>query len=68
MTPSKNALRPWVKRGVAPDQLIATKYVDDDAETTDVEFTRTLCPYPSVARYSSPGDPSEAESFVCVNP
>ncbi len=62
------ALEAWVEEGVAPDQLIATKYVDDDADTTTVEFTRTLCPYPSVARYSPSEDPSKAESFVCTIP
>ena len=62
------ALEEWVEKGVAPDQLMATKYVDDDADTTTVEFTRTLCPYPSVARYSQSGDPSEAGSFVCTVP
>ena len=62
------ALEEWVEQGVAPDLLIATKYVDDDADTTAIEFTRTLCPYPSVARYSQSGDPSKAESFVCTTP
>jgi feruloyl esterase len=62
------ALEEWVEKGVAPDRLVATKYVDDDADTTTVEFTRTLCPYPSVARYSQSGDPSEAGSFVCTVP
>ena len=62
------ALEKWVETGVAPDRLVATKYVDDDADTTTVEFTRTLCLYPSVARYSQSGDPGEAENFVCTNP
>ena len=64
----QTALEKWVEEGVAPDQMIATKYVDDDAETTDVEFTRLLCPYPSVARYDGSGDPSQAESFMCTTP
>ncbi len=62
------ALEEWVENGVAPDRLVATKYVDDDADTTTVEFTRTLCPYPSVARYSQSGDPGKAVNFVCTNP
>ena len=62
------ALEEWVETGVAPDQLIATKYTDDDADTTSVEFTRKLCPYPSVARYSQTGDSRQAESFICTNP
>ena len=64
----QTALEEWVEHEAAPDQLIATKYVDDDADTTAVAFTRKLCPYPSVARYSQSGDPSKAESFVCVMP
>ena len=62
------ALEEWVEHGVAPDKLIATKYVDDDADATTIAFTRKLCPYPSVARYDQSGDPSTAESFVCVTP
>ena len=62
----QTALEEWVEQGVAPDQLVATKYVDDDADTTAVVFTRKLCPYPLVARYSQSGDPSKAESFVCA--
>ena len=62
------ALEEWVETGVAPDQLIATKYTDDGADTTSVEFTRKLCPYPSVARYSQTGDSRQAESFICTNP
>ena len=61
----QTALEEWVENGVAPDHLIATKYADDDAQTTTVEFTRMLCPHPAVARYSESGDPNRAESFVC---
>ena len=64
----QTALEAWVEKGEAPDELIATKYVDDEADTRAVEFTRTLCPYPAVARYRQSGDPSKAESFVCVRP
>jgi len=64
----QTALEEWVEHGVAPDQLITTKYVDDDADTTTIVFTRKLCPYPSVARYNQTGDPSTAESIVCVTP
>jgi len=57
-----------VEEGVAPDQLIATKYVDDDADTTAVVFTCRLCPYPSVVLYDQSGDPGKAGSFVCTRP
>jgi feruloyl esterase len=62
------ALENWVEKGVAPERLIATKYVDDDARTTAVKLTRLLCPYPSVARYRSSGNPNDAGSFVCTAP
>jgi hypothetical protein len=62
------ALENWVENGVAPNQLIATKYVDDAPQTTAVKFTRLLCPYPSVARYKGSGNPNDAGSFVCTKP
>jgi feruloyl esterase len=51
----------WVEQGVAPDQIIASKIVD--GVTT---FTRPLCPYPALPRYSGAGDPTKASSFVCA--
>lgn len=64
----QTALENWVENGVAPNQLIATKYVDDAAQTTAVKLTRLLCPYPSVARYKPSGNPNDAGSFVCTKP
>jgi feruloyl esterase len=61
----QTALEQWVEQGTRPSKLIATKYVDDAAETKQVKFTRTICPYPSVARYKPSGDPNDAASFVC---
>ena len=29
-------------------------------------FTRPLCPYPALLRYSGLGDPTKASSFVCA--
>jgi feruloyl esterase len=51
----------WVETGVAPDQIIASKVVNH--ATT---FTRPLCPYPELPRYSGAGDSTKASSFVCV--
>lgn len=62
----QTALETWVEKGTAPDRMIATKYVDDAPQTTKIQFTRLLCPYPTVARYKS-GDPNDAKSFACVN-
>src|SRR5258708_4837138 len=41
------ALDRWISSGVAPKQIIATKFVDD-TPSKGVAFTRPLCPYPEV--------------------
>lgn len=64
----QTALETWVEKGIAPEQIIATKYVDDAPTTTSVKFTRLLCPYPSVARYKPSSHPNDAQSFVCAKP
>ena len=51
----------WVDQGIAPDQIIVSKVVN--GVTT---FTRPLCPYPKLPRYSGVGDPTQASSFNCV--
>jgi feruloyl esterase len=51
----------WVDQGIAPDQIIVSKVVN--GVTT---FTRPLCPYPALPRYSGVGDPTQASSFACV--
>ena len=61
------ALEQWVEHGTAPNTLIATKYVDEAAQSTTVKLTRTLCPHPLVAHYKS-GNPNDAASFVCTKP
>src|SRR5579863_4099954 len=44
------ALEQWVEKGVAPNQLIATKFNSDDKDK-GVAMTRPLCLFPKVARY-----------------
>jgi feruloyl esterase len=51
----------WVEQGIAPDQIIASKVVN--GVTT---FSRPLCPYPALPRYSGVGDPTQASSFKCI--
>ncbi len=58
------ALETWVEAGVAPEQIIATKYVEDDPEK-GVAFTRPLCPYPQVAKYNGTGSTKEAMNYRC---
>jgi feruloyl esterase len=54
----------WVERGVAPDTIIATKFVNDTPPA--VEMTRPLCVFPKVAKYSGSGSTSDAANFTCV--
>jgi hypothetical protein len=58
------ALIQWVEKGNKPNQIIATKYVNDDPKQ-GVSSTRPLCPYPQVARWTGNGRTDEAASFVC---
>jgi feruloyl esterase len=51
----------WVEQGIAPDQIIASKVKDGVTA-----FTRPLCPYPALPRYTGAGDPTKASSFACV--
>jgi hypothetical protein len=55
----------WVEQGIPPDQIIATKYINDNPEL-GVQRTRPLCPYPLVARYTGTGNIDNAENFTCV--
>ena len=58
------ALADWVENGVAPAQVIATKYVGDDP-SKGIEMQRPLCPYPQRAWYKGDGDTKDAANFVC---
>ena len=61
------ALEAWVETDVAPDNLIATKFVDNRV-TNDVEMTRPLCAYPKVLKYNGTGNPNVEDSFTCAAP
>jgi feruloyl esterase len=58
------ALQKWVEEGVAPAQIMATKYVDD-APAKGVQMTRPLCPYPQTAHWDGKGKVEAGESFAC---
>ncbi|KAI0451425.1 feruloyl esterase B precursor [Xylaria acuta] len=57
------ALMKWVEEGSPPDELIATKFVNETAPT--VESQRTLCPWPRVARFIQ-GNRNKAENWICA--
>jgi feruloyl esterase len=59
------ALQQWVEHGVAPERLVATKYIDD-VPSLGVQMTRPLCAFPKVPRYSGTGNTKDAANFVCV--
>ncbi len=59
----QTALEQWVERGVAPEQVVATRSVNGV-----VDRLRPLCAYPKVAVYSGKGDTNDAASFVCRDP
>jgi hypothetical protein len=62
----QTALEAWVEKGVAPNQIIATKYADDAPATRTIKSTRLLCPYPEVPKYKGSGDRADASSFQCA--
>ena len=58
------ALIHWVEDGVAPAQVIATKYTDDKPES-GIATQRPLCAYPQKAWYKGEGNTNDAGNFVC---
>lgn len=54
----------WVEAGVAPETIVATKFVNDAPPT--VQMTRPLCVYPEIPRYNGSGNTNVAASFTCV--
>ena len=52
------ALRAWVEKGTAPDELVAASAAGG--------FTRKLCRWPLAAKYNGHGDTKVAASFTCV--
>jgi feruloyl esterase len=61
------ALENWVEHGIAPESIVATKFVNN-VPAQGVERTRPLCPYPQVARYVGRGSIDDAANFECRTP
>jgi hypothetical protein len=61
-----SALENWVEHGVAPTQIIATKYIKDDPKQ-GIAMQRPVCPYPQEAEYTGHGSTTDAANFACVN-
>jgi feruloyl esterase len=68
------ALEQWVEHGAAPDKLIASHtalaFPDNvmAAAPPPGDFSRPLCPWPQVARWTMTGSATDAASFVCASP
>jgi feruloyl esterase len=60
-----SALDHWVEHGVAPEKIIATKFVND-TPAQGIAFQRPLCPFPKFSNYDGTGGTTDAASFVCV--
>jgi len=60
------AVEQWVEKGVAPDRLVATKFVTDNNPAGGVKMTRPLCPFPQLAKYKGTGDTNDEANFVCA--
>jgi feruloyl esterase len=61
------ALDQWVVHDVAPDQIIATGFIDGNP-AKDVVMTRPLRPYPQEAQYKGAGNTNSAATFTCQTP
>jgi hypothetical protein len=62
------ALERWVEEGVAPAQIVATKYRTGNLAGSGATRTRPLCPYPQVANYKGSGSIDDAANFACAAP
>jgi feruloyl esterase len=68
------ALERWVEEGVAPDKLVASHTAlafPDNVMSKNPPaggFSRPLCAYPKVPRYTGRGNKTDASSFVCAAP
>jgi feruloyl esterase len=60
------SLEQWVEKGVAPEEIIATQYNNNDP-SQGVQRTRPLCPYPQISAYKEAGNPNDAANFKCID-
>lgn len=58
------AVMAWVEDGVAPDQIIGTKFADDKTQE-EILRQRPLCMYPKVAKYRGVGDVNKPQNWEC---
>jgi len=56
----------WVEHGNAPEQIIATKYVNNNA-SLGVQMARRICAYLKQPHYLGTGDANTAANYVCFD-
>jgi feruloyl esterase len=56
----------WVEEGTAPEQILATKYVNDNP-SQGVARTMPLCKFPQQAKYKGAGDVNDAGNWACAD-
>ena len=62
-----SALERWVEQGVAPERIVAVKYVNNQP-AKGIQRTRPLCAYPKTAVYKGTGSTDDAANFECRQP
>ncbi|KAI1421269.1 feruloyl esterase B [Xylaria sp. FL1777] len=60
------AIVDWVEKGVAPDEIIGTKFNDDSVDE-GIMYQHRHCKYPYRSTYSGDRDPLDVNSWHCVN-
>ena len=56
----------WVDGGTPPEQILATKYVNDDP-SQGIARTMPLCKFPQQAKYKAAGDVNDAANWSCAD-
>lgn len=59
------ALERWVENGLAPEEIVATKYTNDDP-AQPVQRAMPLCSFPAQARRAGYGDVNQASGWSCA--
>ena len=59
------ALMNWVENGTAPNDIIATKWVNDTNSKYEVARQRPICKFPQQARFIGSGDPNLPQNWEC---
>jgi feruloyl esterase len=54
----------WVDGGAPPEQILATKYLNDDP-AQGIARTMPLCKFPQQAKYKGAGDVNDAANWAC---